>query len=525
MKKWIAIAMIASLSTVITAGCSNEKKTTQGDTPTTTNTPKATDSGKEKITINSMAGSFKGGGWPDNNHPIIQHINEKFNVDFNMQWVPGANYDEKLNVMAASGQLPDLFVVNELEYLRWQSQGVFVELTPYLKQYPNLAKAIPQEMMEVLNPPGKLYGLGKFQPANQLSVVVRKDWLTKLNIPVPNPDTFTLDQFYEIAKAFAKNDPDGNGKADTVGFTASGSDPGISLLNGAQPLEIAFGLADLWKEENGKLIPRHVQTNELKQYLAFMRKAYEEGVLDRDFMTNSGTIVNDKIGGNQLGLAVAQHQLVERSVAQLKKIAPNAEIIQLPPPKAPSGLRGNPTRVGGTTKIVLNAKLDEKKRQRILSLLDWWATEEGTKIIKSGPEGIFYTKSADGKVELTERGKKEQDSVNILNNWFFRNSSMKYETREWDDQKKPEALVKFQTENAMYAAKADPSVGFTNLSATYMKKSTDLDAKFKEAMLKIIMGREPVESIEKAVEDWKKNGGDQIVKEVNEAYSANKSGK
>lgn len=520
MRKWFAAALVASLAAGTAAGCSGDRETGQGGAEA----PGSAGAGSEKLTIQAMAGSFKGGGWPDNNHPTIQYINEKFNVDFRMQWVPGANYDEKLNVMAASGQLPDIFVVNELEYLKWQSQGVFVELTPHLEKYPNLAKAIPQEMMEVLNPPGKLYGFGKFQPANQLSLVVRKDWLDKLNIPVPDPESFTLEQYYEIAKAFAKNDPDGNGKADTIGFSMTGGDAGIGFANGGQPAEIAFGLADLWTEENGQLIPRHLQTEQLKAFLAFMRKAYEEGVLDRDFVTNSGTIVNDKVGGNQLGLAVLHYQLVERSIAQLKKIAPGAEIVQLPPPKGPTGLRGNPTRVGGATKIVLNAKLDENKLARILSLLDWWVTEEGTNIIKSGPEGVFYTRQADGKVELTERGKKEQDSTTILNNWFFRNSSMKYEIREWDDQKKADALVKFQDENAKYAWKADPSVGFTNLSPTYLKRSADLDAKFKEAMLKIIMGQEPVESIDKAVAEWKAGGGDQIVREVNEAYAANKNG-
>ena len=51
---------------------------------------------------------MEGRGWPDNHHPIIKHINEKFNVDLQIQWVPNANFAEKLNVIAASGKLPDI---------------------------------------------------------------------------------------------------------------------------------------------------------------------------------------------------------------------------------------------------------------------------------------------------------------------------------------------------------------------------------------------------------------------------------
>ncbi|MNW01527.1 hypothetical protein D3C71_1971730 [compost metagenome] len=60
-------------------------------------------------------------------------------------------------------------------------------------------------------------------------------------------------------------------------------------------------------------------------------------------------------------------------------------------------------------------------------------------------------------------------------------------------------------------------MGLEVYSDTYKKKSADLNAKFQEATYKIIMGEQPVESIDKASKDWVANGGEQIIKEINEA--------
>src|SRR5690606_34606551 len=46
---------------------------------------------------------------------------------------------------------------------------------------------------------------------------IRKDWLYKLNMPIPK----NYDQYLETLRAFRNNDPDGNGKKDTYGFSLS----------------------------------------------------------------------------------------------------------------------------------------------------------------------------------------------------------------------------------------------------------------------------------------------------------------
>lgn len=253
MKRMLSMIMIVSVVLLSIVGC-----TSTGQQDAGTASGENGDKEKEKIKIDMMIASWKGGGWPDNNHPIIKHINEKFNVDLQIQWVPNANFAEKLNVIAASGKLPDVIRMDSPSlYLKWVEQGVFLDLKPHLDEHSSLQSIAKPEEWALLNPKDQIFGIPIYATA-QNTIYVREDWLAKLDIPIPTAEEFTIDKFYEIAKAFTTQDPDGNGKNDNFGFSALGN----SSLLGIPELFAAFGLANGWKEEGGQLIPMQVQSDE-----------------------------------------------------------------------------------------------------------------------------------------------------------------------------------------------------------------------------------------------------------------------
>ena len=147
----------------------------------------------------------------------------------------------KVKVMAASGDLPDVYKIGGADYLNWSSEGAFADLTGVWTKYPNLSAALPldSEAMKVLNPKGKLYGFPVISWIARDTVQIRKDWLDNLGIPLPTAEEFTTDKFYEIAKAFTTQDPDKNGvNGDTIGM--------IMQLHSIQN---AFGIANEWMEK------------------------------------------------------------------------------------------------------------------------------------------------------------------------------------------------------------------------------------------------------------------------------------
>src|SRR5690348_12964074 len=98
MRRKIAGILVFILLAGTLAGCGGGQKTTPtadntsigGSDQKTTPTPvnKNIDDGSEKMTITLMAPSSAGGGWTEASPPVIQKLDEKLNIDLQIQWVP-----------------------------------------------------------------------------------------------------------------------------------------------------------------------------------------------------------------------------------------------------------------------------------------------------------------------------------------------------------------------------------------------------------------------------------------------------
>ncbi|WP_248926066.1 extracellular solute-binding protein [Paenibacillus hamazuiensis] len=505
MKKKMTVlcAVIISIGSVI--GCSKQDAGAPAAQKAGGQTAAANDLG-EKLTITWMARSFQGGGWPDD-HPMIKEINKKFNVDLKIQWVPAANYKEKLNVLAASNEFPDMFLVLNPEFNKWKKQGLFLDLQPLLKDYPNLAK-IPADALNRLNPKGKVLGLPYYITETRDSLSVREDWLKKLGLSAPK----TLDEFYEVAKAFATKDPDGNGKQDTTGFTFY-IDTTQNTPKDVEFIMAGFGLANQWKDVNGKLVPYQTQVEEWKNFLTFMNKAYNEGVLDKDFAVNKIRSTVEKFEGNKVGFAYLNPNEWGTHVTNVTKLDPNAAPVAFEPPAGPTGLRGT-SNIDMLDKNVINAKIDPKKQKRILMIMDYFLSPEGSDFIKHGIEGVHYKKVSNDKYEKLEAADK--DRQDLLNNWVFRPFDPSIKFYKWEDPSQHQRIKDMFAQNAKYKW-VNAAAGLD--SDTMNRVGANLNIKFMEMVSKIIMGREPVSAIEKASQDWLSGGGNKIIEEMNKAYT------
>ena len=124
---------------------------------------------------------------------------------------------------------------------------MFWEVGPYLKDYPNLSK-----MNKLINKnasiDGKLYGIYREPPLSRQGIVIRKDWLDNLGLKMPE----TVEDLYDIAKAFTEQDPDQNGKDDTIGL----ADRHDLTFGAFKTLASYFGAPNEWGvDKNGRLYP------------------------------------------------------------------------------------------------------------------------------------------------------------------------------------------------------------------------------------------------------------------------------
>ncbi|MNI97968.1 Lipoprotein LipO precursor [compost metagenome] len=69
---------------------------------------------------------------------------------------------------------------------------------------------------------------------------------------------------------------------------------------------------------------------------------------------------------------------------------------------------------------------------------------------------------------------------------------------------------------------ANPAEGLE--SSTYLQKGTMLDDAIEEARTRYITGSLDDAGFDRAVENWRLNGGDDIIREINDAYTRFKQG-
>lgn len=502
-KKWLTWCAFLLLASLV-SGCSQTySEASKAPAKVAENNAPANEL-SEKLTITWMARSFEGGGWPDD-HPMIQALNQKFNVDLRIEWVPADIYKEKMAVLSASNDFPDIFLVQYPDFNRWKKQGLFLDVQPFLDQYPNLA-GIPDSNLKALNTRGKIFGFPFYFTQARDTLTVREDWLKKLDLAVPK----SLDEFYEVAKAFAAKDPDGNGKPDTSGFT-------FYVDHNAEFHDIefilaGFGLGNQWKEAGGKLIPYQLQVNEWKQTLAFLNKAYEEGILDQDFAVNKVGSPTEKFESNKVGFVMLNPNQSLKTKSILTKLVPSAAYSPMEPPKGPTGLTGT-SNLEMLDKNVIHARIDPKKQRRILMMLDYFLSPEGADFIKHGIEGVHYKKITEDKYERLPAA--EKDRQNLINNWIFRPFNSNIQMYKWEDPALHQAIRGMFAMNEKHKW-INPSAGLE--SETWTRSGVKLNTQFAQAVTKIIMGDAPINSIESASAEWLANGGEQIIEEINQAY-------
>ena len=160
-----------------------------------------------------MAGVI-GGKTPEENVLFEKEIERLTGIKVKLE-KPASDYDQKLMAAIGSGEKFDLLQISKERMNQFVAQGILMPLTDKVKnskvlQDPNVLP--PGEWDQVKTKDGQIYGVfTKFQGGTM--PIIRNDWLKKLNLQEPK----TLDDYYNVLKAFKERDPDGNGKRTRTG--------------------------------------------------------------------------------------------------------------------------------------------------------------------------------------------------------------------------------------------------------------------------------------------------------------------
>ncbi len=241
---------------------------------------------KEPVTLKVMSRMHAASG-DIGKMEFLKQIDRTTNVKIEGDFVPFVQWNEKKNLVLASGDLPDLFIgqgITDSDIVTYSSQGFFVPLDSLVKAWaPNVQRLFqkrPEYEGASRAPDGKLYSIPGVNEIpfreNPEVFFMNKTWLQKLNLKVPT----TTDEYYAVLKAFREKDPNGNGKTDEIplSFAYAGTPDYTKLY----ALFGAFGIIDGTHHLcilDGKVVfaPAH---DRYRKALEYFHKLYSEKLID-----------------------------------------------------------------------------------------------------------------------------------------------------------------------------------------------------------------------------------------------------
>ena len=449
---------------------------------------------------------------------IVEAINKKLGIKLSVQVVP-ENNTEKVNVIMASGDMPDIVTgaYGTSATQQWIDKGLVIPLNDYFAANLDM-KHWDEDIYSWSAIGGKFYGvpfITQYEAANRL-ILMRQDWLDALHMSYPR----TLDEMKTVLTAFTKNDPDGNGKNDTVGFTAARPD----AVAGTTPFDwvfFAFGqkYADYALDANGNIIPWFEDASFIPgmQYICDL---YKSGVVDNEIMLNQQPKAEEKLYQGRAGAALLPlFRHITRHENNLRQIHADASLTYALPPAGPNGDFGlsRQGKTGFFTCVTSSCKNPEKAA----AFINFMISKEGTDLLRLGIEGIHYTKE-NGKIVFNEE-ERAKDSFSP-NGWahalawgsFFWPLESSYLPAT--DPNAPRAL-----ETVALATKAQKPNLIKTIPPIEIEKSGVLNDIYIQAFSDMIQNRVSVEDgVKKLSEKWRSQGGDELLKALNDIYKNSK---
>jgi putative aldouronate transport system substrate-binding protein len=337
---------------------------------------------------------------PDMKNAYWQELQKKTNTKIDIQWVPSGEYFNKLDLMLSTGDVPEVLVLNTATRptnLSALKNGMFWDLTPFLgdfSNYPNLKKTTQVGVYNYTKVDGKNFTLPRMRGSVNASIMVRKDWLDKLKIPMPT----TLDEYKEALRAVVKAKPG------TLGFIGDGE---LGIGDADLSFQAAFGVYDpTYNNEGGRIHNR--LTPQYADMVEWLRGLNAEGLMSKEFFTMKRGQAEDLFSS---GKAFSYGRSINRDwlyTDSNRKVDPDAFVrsVQLKGPK------GHAIRLdsGYSNEFAISKKVPEEKVKRILAFFEQTASPEMSKFGSFGIEGVHYNEK-DGRPVLTEQGIQEVNTT------------------------------------------------------------------------------------------------------------------
>ena len=452
---------------------------------------------------------------------IYQYFEELTGVKIEFVHPPVGQESEKLNLMIASQDLPDLVFNNFLSYpggfTKAIDDGLCIDIMGPLSQWgPNLYNFLndtPEVRREALTDQGELalfplirWELGMKGVQN---FFIRGDWLDNLNLKSP----VTMDDWYVMLTAFRDS-----------GFAPEGEKiaPFASVgLGSLRTFLGAWGLSNRFVMHDGKAVysPLH---ESYREWLEIMSKWYAEGLIDSEFPTADQLTVDNMMSMGISGATFersSKHAALINTFEQMGNTEARLYGTRFPTYSesfVPYNNAYDPMLGGAGTSITANNKHVEESTK----YLDTAYSREGALLWEWGPEYAgLYTLDENGSPVMSEYVSHNPDGLSMdeaigshtmgsMDSARIFQPEMRWQRMMFVEEQN-EAMDFINEATVEYAL---PNVSLTSEEAAIVSRIlSDVETLLNEVCMKVILGQSPITEFDAAIQTMHNMGVDQMV--------------
>lgn len=573
-KQIIALVSATALAATALAGCGKTSEentqTTAEENTQTTAVSEAEGTAKEDLPLSKypetvtihLGGSLNpnakipdGMSYEDNSY--TRFLKDDLNIEVVYDWVASSSdFEEKMNLCIGSGTIPELMNVNATQYRALLKYDMIQPLDQYFDDYASdalkgyvesggeeLKKCISNDKGEMMAIPAPNITAGGIN-----EMWIRQDWLDNLGLEVPR----TWDELVTVAEAFVTQDPDGNGEADTIGILGPSNSDHMNAIGGNQygldPLFSSFqSYPQYWlQDEDGTVKYGSIQP-ETRTALEKIQKLYTDKLIDEEMLVRNDS--REPLLAGKVGIFFGPWWCAYTFADTT--LSGSADWRAYFTPLSEDG-KYYTHMAEPTTQYVVASK-DCKNPEAAFKIINYivaneqkWV-EEGVTSTEMGT-GDFYplyntydnadeieksyealTKYLAGDISMDDVDfsthkllKNDMEAVTKLKKKPYDDFSLKYWNLDSDLAKTNlPRLVAIMVGDAPLVNEEYVPVynAYNGQTETMEAKWANLKKMEEETFAKIIMGKADISEFDTFVKNWKNQGGDQILKEINDELS------
>jgi putative aldouronate transport system substrate-binding protein len=451
---------------------------------------------------------------PDiNKDKWVLELEKRTNTDIELTTIPLKDFDSKMSIMFASSSIPD--VVQNVGGATDKSMagsvqaGVFMPLDDLLKEHaPNIMKNVTQAAWDEVSYDGKIYGIPNWlSNPSRRATFIRKDLLDKTGLPLPK----TPEEFLDVIRAFKK----------------LGVENPYQLRMDFKYADLFFGPYDAlgyqFMQQGDEIVPKFFDVENMTSALTMYKTMYDEGLIPKDFATLNVSTYGESINGGKAGMWTSNAAGLLDFRTKIKAVDPNAQVEIIPSPVGPDGLSGYGLYSSVITSLYINKNVPEEKAIRIIKMLDWMLTNEAKMFFTFGIEGENYTID-NGKVNYKAPTNSEQEAEQGFRGMlgFISDATinrMRMELLEGGQDvldALDQTLAKEGVGGIIFIPDLETFQKYPDLAS---KRPDQAPKIIVDHMVKMIYGNEDIADWPKVIEEYRKKGGNEIIKEATERFN------